>query len=69
MNLKNSWQSLHQNQPLCISNFTDLEETITKLSSFPIDEINRIGKTADALSQKDNATQLLFNAILGPDRN
>ena len=46
-----------------ISNFTDLEETITKLSSFPIDEINRIGKTVDALSQKVNATQLPSNPI------
>ena len=46
-----------------ISNFTDFEETITKLSSFPIDEINIIGKTVDALSQKVNATQLPSNPI------
>ena len=46
-----------------ISNFTDFEETITKLSSFPIDEINIIGKTVDALSHKVNATQLPSNPI------
>ena len=52
-----------------ISNFTDFEETTTKLSSFPIDEINRIGKTVDTLSQKVNATNsplILYQPQLPP---